>query len=166
MQEKKIKDSGARMEYKGGFMREPNEGRPRFELLRPKEVPFEEQLLTRCAYHMAKGAKKYSDRNWEKAHDEEALARFEESFNRHAEQLLCGETDEDHASAVLFNLIGMEYVKYKLKEKENERKENETTTEDISGDTTRLHRFCDRLKYEPNFLEKVEEALCFVRLQT
>ncbi|MDW6058056.1 hypothetical protein SAZ11_08135 [Streptomyces sp. FXJ1.4098] len=43
------KDSGQRDEVSSGMLREPDIGRPRFDMLVPKAVPFGEQLLTRCA---------------------------------------------------------------------------------------------------------------------
>jgi hypothetical protein len=46
--------------FAGGGIREPQGDRPRFELLWPKGVPFEEQILTRFARHMARGAIKYT----------------------------------------------------------------------------------------------------------
>lgn len=108
-----MKDSGDRQEYEGGFIREPNGGRPRFELILPDGIPFEHQLLTRWAEHMAKGAEKYADRNWEKATGKEALDRFKESAFRHFMQWYLGEDDEDHAASVLFNINGWEAINYK-----------------------------------------------------
>lgn len=109
-----IPDTPDRMVFEGGGMREPQDGKPRFDLLFPEGVPYDEQFLTRFAVHMAKGAAKYEDRNWEKFSDKEALERAKASALRHIMQWLSGETDEDHAAAVVFNLMAAEHVKRKL----------------------------------------------------
>lgn len=109
------KPVGNHVPFDGGGMREPVGDRPRFELLWPKGVPFDEQFLTRCAVHMAKGAHKYASRNWEDFSDTEALERCESSAHRHLMQWLTGVDDgEDHAAAVMFNLMAAEHVRTKL----------------------------------------------------
>jgi len=109
------KDSGERAEYDSGMVRDTNKGKPRFDLLVPAEVPYEAQLLTRLAALMARGAEKYDARNWEKAAGTAELARFEESALRHLMQWITGESDEDHAAAVMFNLLAAETLKYKMR---------------------------------------------------
>jgi hypothetical protein len=111
----KTKDSGERKEFAGGMVRDSGGGKPRFELLIPQGVPYKDQMLTRLAELMARGAEKYSSRNWEKAEGAEELERFKESGLRHMLQWLTDETDEDHASAVMFNILGHETLKSKLK---------------------------------------------------
>jgi hypothetical protein len=101
--------------FEGGGVREGHGDRPRFELLVPLGVPFEDQLLTRCAVHMAKGARKYEDRNWESFSDEAALERAKASAFRHLMQWLTDDNGEDHAAAVVFNLMAAEHVRAKLK---------------------------------------------------
>lgn len=102
--------------FDGGGVRESQAGRARFELLVPLGVPYSEQLLTRCAVHMAKGAEKYASRNWESFSDDAALERAKASALRHIFQWLTSEDDgEDHAAAVVFNLMAAEHVKAKLK---------------------------------------------------
>lgn len=108
----KTLDSGARESFAGGMVRDTETGKPRFDLLYPSLMPYQRQMLTRVAALMARGAEKYGDRNWEKASDEAALSRYRSSGMRHHVQHLAGETDEDHAAAVIFNLIGEEYVKW------------------------------------------------------
>ncbi|ASU78509.1 hypothetical protein CDG81_09705 [Actinopolyspora erythraea] len=71
-------------------------------------------MLTRFARHMGRGAEKYSDRNWEKFEDKDALERAKSSLLRHVMQLVNGETDEDHAAAVMFNVMAVEHVRSKL----------------------------------------------------
>lgn len=109
----KTKDSGKREKYRSGMKRDMQEGKPRFDLLVPKKQKFEDTLLYRWAMLMARGASKYDARNWEKAKDIEEFERFRDSAFRHFMQWFCGETDEDHAAAVLFNINGAEYVKTK-----------------------------------------------------
>lgn len=110
------KDSGARSFYASGMVRDTDEGKARFDLLVPLGVPYEEQMLTRFANLMARGALKYEARNWEKATGTEELARFKSSAFRHFMQWLTGETDEDHAAAVWFNMDAAEATKYKMEQ--------------------------------------------------
>lgn len=112
------KDSGDRAEHLSGMQREPEAGRPRFDLLIPQTVPYEHQLLTRCAALMARGAEKYSSRNWEKANSPEELERMRSSAFRHFMQWLCGEDDEDHAAAVFFNMLAAESTAYVIAQRE------------------------------------------------
>lgn len=105
------KDSGERAEFGNGGVRDTQKGKPRFDLLLPLNVSYPDQLLTRAAALMGRGAEKYNDRNWEQFGDEEALERAKSSALRHLMQLLNGETDEDHAAAVVFNVMVYEYVK-------------------------------------------------------
>lgn len=113
------KDSGVREEYKTGMVRDTQEGKARFSLLRPVGVPYDSQFLTRCAELMTRGAEKYGLRNWEKAHTPEELERFLDSAERHMQQWLAGETDEDHAAAVFFNMMAAETVRWKMKQEDD-----------------------------------------------
>lgn len=108
------KDSGVRAEYASGMVRDTQDGKPRFGLTMPRDVPYSEQLLTRFAELMGRGAAKYSARNWELGSGEAELERARESALRHLFQWYHGETDEDHAAAVLFNLTSAEYYKWRL----------------------------------------------------
>lgn len=105
------KSSGARASFDGGGVRDTETGKPRFDLLRPVTVPYSHQMLTRWAALMARGAEKYAARNWEQFSDPAALDRAKSSAARHFEQWFNGETDEDHAAAVLFNVTAAEYVR-------------------------------------------------------
>lgn len=120
MSEFVVKDSGKREEYDTGMVRDTQDGKPRFSLMRPVGVPYEVQFMTRCADHMTKGAGKYGERNWEKAHTQKELDRFLDSAERHMEQYLAGATDEDHAAAVWFNLNAAETVRWKMKQEQAE----------------------------------------------
>jgi hypothetical protein len=108
MSEFKVKDSGKREEYSSGMRRDTNEGKERYDLVIP--LMMENPMLKRWAVHMAKGALKYGDRNWEKATGLEEYKRFRESAFRHFVQWFMGDRDEDHAAAVFFNIQGAEYV--------------------------------------------------------
>ena len=100
-------DSGQRKEFKGGMLRDTDEDKPDYTLL---YLP----MVKRWAELMTRGAKKYGRGNWKKASGEEELERFKGSALRHMYQWLEGNIEEDHASAILFNVSGAEYVSQKL----------------------------------------------------
>lgn len=106
------KDSGERTTFDTGMQRDVTTGKPRFDLVVPEGIPYDQTMGYRHAMLMSRGAEKYGDRNWEKARTEEELHRFKQSAYRHFMQYYHGETDEDHASAVFFNITGAEFVKY------------------------------------------------------
>lgn len=113
-----LADSGERVEFAGGGVRDPETGKPRFDLLLPEGIPFEEQILTRFANHMAKGAEKYSQRNWELMVDDAALGRAKSSALRHMLQWITGDDSEpgaDHAASILFNIMAAETIAYKIR---------------------------------------------------
>lgn len=101
------KDSGKRETFDTGMERDTNDNKPRYDLI---WLPG----IRRVAELMARGAKKYTARNWEKASTQEELERFKESALRHMYQYLEGDRSEDHCSAVVFNLFGAEHVLSKL----------------------------------------------------
>lgn len=105
------KDSGKREEYASGMVRDVNGDKPRYDLILPEGIPYEDQFLTRIAGLLTRGAVKYGERNWEKASGEEEMKRFRASAFRHLMQWMCGEEDEDHAAAVVFNLLAYETVR-------------------------------------------------------
>lgn len=104
------KDSGKRQEFESGMMRDTQEDKPRYDLI-------DRAFLKRWADLMARGAKKYGEENWRKAEGEAEFKRFQASALRHLYQWLDGDTTEDHAVAVAFNLAGAEMVKGKLNAK-------------------------------------------------
>lgn len=107
------KDSGERAQFDSGMQRDTETGKPRFDLLFPETVPYEAQMITRFAGLLARGAEKYDARNWEKANGDAEMARFKSSALRHLVQWMCGEDDEDHAAAVMFNVMAAETMKAK-----------------------------------------------------
>lgn len=102
-----VKDSGKRLKFASGMVRDVETDKTRFDLV--ADGP----MLERWAVHLTKGAQKYSARNWMKADGDEEFQRFRASAFRHFIQWFHGETDEDHASALYFNVNGVEYVKEK-----------------------------------------------------
>lgn len=71
-------------------------------------------LFKLWAAHMTAHASEKGRRNWMNASTEEDLERFRQSFLRHAVQFLSGDTEEDHAAAIAFNLNGILYVNERL----------------------------------------------------
>ncbi len=108
------KDSGERAKYDSGMVRDTDKGKARFDLIFPEGVPYKEQIITRFAKLMARGAEKYTQRNWEQARGKEEMDRFKSSALRHMMQWFNGELDEDHAVAVFFNIMAYESTKYKM----------------------------------------------------
>jgi DNA polymerase II small subunit/DNA polymerase delta subunit B len=104
-----VKDSGERIEYNSGMVRDTQEGKPDYTLV---DLP----MLERWAMHMTLGAKKYGRENWQLARSLDELIRFRASAFRHFIQWLRGDRDEDHAAAVYFNIAAAEHVKEKLDE--------------------------------------------------
>ena len=111
-----------RIKFESGMVRDGSKDKPRFDLISPLDIPYDEQMLTRWAKLMNYGANHYSVRNWEKADGPEELFRFKESALRHMFQWFYGEIDEDHASAVFFNITGAEMVKSKMRHTEEHNK--------------------------------------------
>jgi hypothetical protein len=110
------KDSGVRQDYPSGMSRDSQDDKPDFSLMFP-DMPYELQPLTRFADLMTRGAVKYGRRNWQMANSVEELERFRASAFRHFIQWHCGETDEDHMAAVMFNLLAYEHTKFTLEDK-------------------------------------------------
>ena len=102
-----IKDSGERQQFKSGMVRDVTENKFDYSLV------LDGPMFKRYAEHLRKGAVKYSKRNWMKADGPEEYNRFRESALRHFLQWFWGDQEEDHASAVFFNINGAEYVKEK-----------------------------------------------------
>lgn len=101
-----INDSGERTQFASGAVRDMHEGKGRCDLL-PMCV------LLRLAKHYEQGAKKYTDRNWERgipAHS------FADSALRHLFKYLDGWTDEDHLIAAVWNLCGLAWTEEKRPE--------------------------------------------------
>jgi len=102
------KDSGEREVYDSGMQRDVTTGKTKWHLV--TKGP----MLKRWAELMTRGAEKYDDNNWMKADSEEEYDRFKQSAMRHFMQWYMGDSDEDHAAAVIFNINGTEYMNDKL----------------------------------------------------
>lgn len=111
-----LKDSGKSVQFESGMARDVQDSKARFDLLLAEGVRYEDQFLTRVANLMAKGAEKYRERNWELSSSEQELARFKSSAVRHLMQWLAGDIEEDHAAAVVFNLLAHETTKAKVQQ--------------------------------------------------
>lgn len=57
--------------------------------------------MVRFSKHYENGAKKYGDNNWRKG---QPISRYYDSAMRHLWRLMDGDIEEDHASALLWNL--------------------------------------------------------------
>ncbi len=85
--------------------------KPRFDLLIPGRLPYEQQMLTRWAALMARGITGHGERGWENSQTPEDLARYRQKAFRHFMQWFNSVNDgEDHAAAVLFNITAAEYT--------------------------------------------------------
>lgn len=111
-----MQDSGERKEFPGGGMRDASLGKERPELAWTADQPYEDQMITRYGHWMARGAEKYSSRNWEQFDSAEALEHAKGSLLRHTFKLLAGKTDEDHAAAVWFNVQAIELIRWKQRQ--------------------------------------------------
>lgn len=109
------KDSGKRVTFETGMNRDVSHDKIRFDLVVPLDN--KDNMLSRWAGLMTRGAVKYGSRNWEKARTQDELDRFRESAFRHFMQWYLGDDDEDHAAAIMFNVQGVEYVKRRIKSK-------------------------------------------------
>lgn len=99
-----MKDSGKRLEFDSGMVRDVTEGKTLWHLVSGGP------MLERWAIHMTAGANKYGPDNWMLAEGNSEYLRFRESAFRHFMQWYYGAVDEDHASATFFNINGAEYV--------------------------------------------------------
>ena len=90
-----------------GFLRDDKTDKLNFDL-----IPV--WFLERLARLYTDGAKARGKNNWLLASNEKDLESFRESAWRHFIQYMKGDRDEDHMMAVVFNLVGSEYVKNKI----------------------------------------------------
>jgi hypothetical protein len=114
MNDYQTKHGDEREQYSSGMQRDAEKGKPRFDLIIPLEVPYDDQLLTRIAKLYQRGAEHYEDRNWERGAGQEELDRARSSAFRHFMQWFTGEKDEDHAAAVFFNIQAAEYFERRM----------------------------------------------------
>jgi hypothetical protein len=115
-----IKDSGQRITFASGSMRDPSTGKIKWS-----RITFG-PMMRRWAQHLTTAEAKYPDvapgvPNFMLIETPEELARYKESAFRHFVSWCYGETDEDHAAAVFFNINGVELCQEKLNAKEKTR---------------------------------------------
>lgn len=89
-----LKDSGKRKEFESGAVRDLRDGKGRYDLISPI-------ALRRWALICESGAKKYSERNWEKGMP---VMRFLDSAVRHIYKHIEGKRDEDHLAQAMWNV--------------------------------------------------------------
>ena len=104
-----VKPGDAPRLFPSGMHRSDSTGKPNYNLI---DLDF----LTRFAMHLTRGAEIHGKDNWRKANSQEEYERFQESAFRHLIQWLMGLRDEDHACAVVFNLMCAEHTRKKLLE--------------------------------------------------
>jgi hypothetical protein len=93
--------------YGSGMVRSAQAGKPDYTLL-------DLVMLERRAAHMTAQVPSKGHNNWRLAHTEEDLQRFLASAWRHFIAWQRGDTDEDHAAALCFNVDGAELVRRRL----------------------------------------------------
>jgi len=91
---KKLADSGKRVEYENGVLRETNCNKGRCDLL-----PFYTLIKLSKQFEIAN--EKYPERNWEQGMP---LHCFLDSAIRHLFKYMDGQNDEDHLTSALWNI--------------------------------------------------------------
>jgi len=102
----RVKDSGTRQEFSTGAVRDVRAGKGRYDLMLSLS-----HMFYRLARHFENGAVKYGDDNWLKGFP---LRRFLDSAFRHLCQFSTGNTDEDHLTAVIWNLMCLGETAYRI----------------------------------------------------
>ena len=82
-------------QFESGAVRDSNEGKSRPDLISP-------YMLEALGNVLAKGARRYGDKNWEKGMPQEV---FKESAARHYVAWMMNKEDEDHAAQLIFNVM-------------------------------------------------------------
>jgi hypothetical protein len=108
-----VKDSGERQVFASGMVRDTAAGKVDYSKI------YDGPMADRWAEHLTKAEVKYPDLpdgtpNWMQANGPDELRRFRKSAMRHFRQWYRGDRDEDHASAVFFNVNGAEYVRDRM----------------------------------------------------
>jgi len=100
-----VLDSGARQVFETGAQRDIEDGKTQPGLISPL-------FLKRLGDHLAAGAQKYNQRNWEKGMDFDRIWR---STNRHLLQWVLGDRVEDHLAAAAFGLMELIHFEEMIK---------------------------------------------------
>jgi len=100
----KVKQTEIKEDFSTGSVRGIRTGKGRFDLIPP-------YALLRLAIHYENGASAYGDRNWEKG---QPLGRYLDSALRHLNCVRMGMDDEDHLSAVAWNVMAIVETQYRI----------------------------------------------------
>lgn len=95
-------DSGKRAEYGSGMVRDTEDGKERFDLLYPLNVPYEAQLVTR--------AFTWVDQNgptWTVDDVEEHLGRLHEDIHEHIVRWVLEDQSGDHAARAFGSILAL-----------------------------------------------------------
>jgi hypothetical protein len=112
------KDSGEKAVHTDGVQRDTNRGKTLYQLMFPKGVPKDEQLIVRLANLYTRGAEKYGDRNWENSSAEDTLEHHLDALWRHFMNYYFEVDDgEDHAAAILWNVNAVDLTRRNIKKK-------------------------------------------------
>ena len=98
-------------EFNTGAHRDTGDGKLRMSL-----IPHDE--LNRVLKRYLDGAEKYGASNWKKGMP---LSVYYDSAQRHLFKWWRGDTDEDHAAAVVWNMLGAMWTEQNLKENMDDR---------------------------------------------
>lgn len=90
-----LPDSGSRRSFGTGAVRDADDDKPKMALVSPF-------ALQRLGMHYTRGAVKYSPRNWELGMP---ISEYINSLERHLLALKMGDTTEDHAAAIAWNIF-------------------------------------------------------------
>lgn len=101
-----LPDSGTRMSYSSGAIREVDDGKGS-----PHQIPT--IMLRRLSKHFQEGAKKYGRHNWRKGMN---LSRYADAAHRHIWDYEDGEESEDHLTAAIWNLSALMWTEKEIKE--------------------------------------------------
>lgn len=101
-----LEDSGDRIDYGTGAVRDVETGKGRFDL-----IPYDP--LRRLAIHYENGANKYQERNWEKGIP---VSRCFSSAIRHLFRWLAGSRSEDHLAAAAWNIFAIMHFEQHMPE--------------------------------------------------
>lgn len=102
-----------RVTFASGMVRDSSQGRVQYWRI------LEGPMFDRWAEHLTLASARYPDislgrANWTLANSEDEYQRFKESAFRHFIAWYRGDSSEDHAAAVFFNINGAEYVRERL----------------------------------------------------
>lgn len=93
--EEGLKSSGEERQFSTGSIRDRADGKGRYDLLPPIAIH-------KVALHFERGAKRYSERNWELG---QPLSVYLNSAESHLNKVKAGFDDEPHAEAAAWNML-------------------------------------------------------------